>query len=99
MGIGYSYTHSKIDGNGHEYISFMTQPEALDECGMRCGKAVHIDIDHRRQKTTIFSYTWLHGAPRAWKTIATLNDETICEAEVPALMERLGIVFAEKEEA
>lgn len=98
MDIGYCYTCSKIDGNGHEYISFMTQPEALDERGMRVGKAVSIGIDHQRQKTTISSFMWIHGAPQAWKTIATM-DEVICETEVPAIMERLGIVFAEKEEA
>ena len=69
----------------------MTEPETLDGHGMRVGRAVHIDIDNRKQKTTIYAFRWFHGAPRDWEEIATLKDEVIGDSEVPALMERFGI--------
>lgn len=97
MSIGYDYTHSAPDGNGVEYISFMLEPERLDGYGLRCGKAVHIDIDNRRQKTTVFTFDWIRGGPANHKKIAELKDDVVGDVEIPGLMKRLGIYLEAKE--
>lgn len=91
MSFGYDYTHSAVDGNGVEYISFMLKPERLDGNGLRYGKAVHIDIDNKRQKTTVYTFDWIRGAPANYKKIAELKDDVVGDAEIPSLMKRLGI--------
>ena len=91
MSIGYDYTHSAVDGNGLEYISFLLEPERLDGNGLRCGKAVHIDIDNRRQKSTVYTFDWIHGGPANHEKIAELKDEVVGDVEIPGLMDRLGI--------
>lgn len=95
MSFGYDYTHSAVDGNGVEYISFMLEPERLERNELRYGKAVHIDIDNRRQKTTVYTFDWIHGAPANHKKIAELKDEVVGDVEIPSLMERLGIEVVE----
>ena len=95
MSIGYDYTHSAVDGNGVEYITFMMEPEQLDGNGLRYGKAVHIDIDNKRQKTTVYTFGWIRGAPANHKKIAELKDEVVGDVEIPDLMERLGIEVKE----
>ena len=91
MSFGYDYTHSAVDGNGMEYISFLLEPERLDEYGLRYGKAVHIDIDNQRQKTTVYTFDWIHGGPANHKKIAELKDDIVGDVEIPGLMKRLGI--------
>lgn len=91
MSFGYDYTHSGIDGNGMEYITFLLDTERLDGNGLRWGKAVHIEIDNKRQKTSVYTFDWIHGAPANHKKIAELKDETVGDTEIPGLMERLGI--------
>lgn len=91
MSFGYDYTHSAVDGNGMEYISFLLEPEKIDENGLRYGKAVHIDIDNRRQKSTVYTFDWIRGGPANHKRIAELKDEVVGDVEIPRLMERLGI--------
>lgn len=95
MSFGYDYTHSAVDGNGVEYISFMLKPERLDGNGLRYGKAVHIDIDNKRQKTTAYTFDWIRGAPANYKKIAELKDDVVGDAEIPRLMKRLGIEVME----
>lgn len=95
MRFGFDYTHSAVDGNGAEYITFMLEPERLDGNGLRCGKAVHIDIDNRRQKTTVYTFDWIRGGPANFKKIIELKDDIVGAAEVPSLMERLGIKIKE----
>ena len=91
MSIGYNYTHSAVDGNGMEYITFMLEPERLDEHGLRCGKAVDIDIDNLKQKTTVYTFDWIRGAPANFKKVIELKDDVVGDVEIPGLMERLGI--------
>ena len=98
MGFGYDYTHSAVDGNGMESISFLLEPERLDAHGLRVGQAVHIEIDNKRQKTTVFRFDWLRGGPANHQKIAELQDNVIGDAEVPGLMERLGIRLIGKED-
>ncbi len=98
MSIGYDYTHSAVDGNGMEYITFLLEPERLDEHGLRCGKAVHIDIDNRRQKTTVYTFDWIRGGPANFKKIFELKDDIVGAVEVPSLMERLGIKIKEAQQ-
>ena len=98
MGFGYDYTHSAVDGNGMEYISFLLEPERLDAHGLRVGQAVHIEIDNKRQKTTVFRFDWVRGAPANHRKIAELQDDVIGDAEVPGLTGRLGIRLIEKED-
>lgn len=95
MSFGYDYIHSNIDGNGVEYISFLLEPERLDGNGLRCGKAVHIEIDNRRQKTMVYTFDWIRGAPSNHKKIVELKDEVVGDAEIPSLMKRLGIEVKE----
>lgn len=91
MGYGYQYTHSNLGADGTEYITFMTRPEILDDRGMRNGPAISIDIDHIHQKTEVFRFRWVHGAPRGFDRVCTLKNEIIVDSEVPELMKRLGI--------
>ena len=98
MSFGYEYTHSGVDGNGYEYISFMLEPERVGENGLRYGKAVRIDIDNKRQKTTVSIFDWVRGCPRNFKTVCVLKDEIIGDVEVPGLMERLGIEVKEAQQ-
>lgn len=91
MSFGYGYTHSAVDGNGLEYVSFLLEPERLDENGLRFGKAVHIDIDNRRQKTTVYTFDWVRGGPTNHKMVCELKDDVVGDVEIPGLMERIGI--------
>lgn len=95
MSFGYDYTHSAVDGNGMEYISFMLEPERIDGNWLRYGKAVHIDIDNKRQKTTVYTFDWIRGGPANFKKIIELKDDIVGDVEVPSLMERLGIKIKE----
>lgn len=95
MRFGFDYTHSAVDGNGAEYITFMLEPERLDGNGLRYGKAVHIDIDNKRQKTTVYTFDWVRGCPTNHKRLAELKDEIVVDAEIPSLMKRLGIEVKE----
>lgn len=97
MSFGYGYIHSDVDGNGMEYISLMLEPERIDENGLRCGKAVRIDTDNKKQKTTVYAFGWMRGAPANHMKIAELNDEIIGDVEIPGLMKRLGIEVKEAE--
>ena len=91
MSFGYEYTHSGVDGNGRESISFMLEPERLSAYGLREGKAILIEIDNRRQKSTIFRFDWIGGGPKNFQEIAVMKDNVIGDAEIPALMKQLGI--------
>ena len=95
MRFGFDYTHSAVDGNGAEYITFMLEPERLDGNGLRYGKAVHIDIDNKRQKTTVYTFDWIRGGPANHEKIVELKDEVVGDVEIPNLMERLGIEVKE----
>ena len=95
MSFGYDYTHSAVDGNGVEYISFMLEPERIDGNGLRYGKAVHIDIDNKKQKTTVYTFDWIRGGPANHEKIVERKDEVVGDVEVPDLMERLGIEVKE----
>lgn len=96
--FGYNYTHSKIGTDGTEYISFLTQPERLDSNGLRLGKAIHIDIDHKKQTTKVFKFHWIRGCPRDFELVKVLKDEVITDSEVPELMRKLGIRCIEEHE-
>ena len=89
--IGYDYTHSGIDGNGNEYITFLLAPERLDKHGLRCGPAIHIGIDNKHSRTDVYKFHWISGAPRQFEHILTLKGETIADSEVPAIMDKVGI--------
>ena len=95
MSFGYDYTHSAVDGNGVEYISFMLEPERIDGNGLRYGKAVPIDIDNKRQKTMVYTFDWIRGGPANHEKIVELKDEVVGDVEIPDLMERLGIEVKE----
>ena len=97
MSFGYDYTHSGVDGNGFESISFMMEPERLSEYGLREGKAVKIEIDNKRQKSTVFRFDWIGGGPKNFQEIAVLKDEIVCDDEIPGLMKRLGIELVKKQ--
>lgn len=96
MKFGYDYTHSGVDGNGIEYITFLLEPERLSAYGFREGKAIHVEIDNNRQKTTIFRFDWINGGPKNFQEIAVLKDEIVCDEEIPGLMKRLGIELVQK---
>lgn len=91
--IGYDYSHSGVDGNGLEMISFMTAPPRLDENGLKSGTGILIMLDNKRQTSAIYRCRWERGAPGALKHLITHNDEILRDAEIPALMERLGVTM------
>lgn len=67
-------------------------------CMSDSGKAVHIDIDNRRQKTTVYTFDWIRGGPANFKKIIELKDDIVGAVEVPSLMERLGIKIKEAQQ-
>lgn len=91
MKYEYGYTHSSIGADGIEYITFMTDRERLDSHGLRNGPAISIDLDHKHQRTTVYKFDWIGGAPHHYECICILKDEIICDDEVPSLMTRLGV--------
>ena len=95
MAFGYDYTHSEIGANGEAYITFMTRPKRLDNNGLRYGPAIYILNDHIKNCATVFQFRWQFGRPFGFEQIAVLKEETICDTEVPALMNKLGIIIAE----
>ena len=95
MDFAYDYTHSEMDASGKDYISFMTRPERLDNNGLRYGPAICIFNDYIKNCATVFQFRWQIGRPFGFEQIAVLKEETICDTEVPALMNKLGITIAE----
>lgn len=93
----YEYIHSAPDGNGVEYISFHIRKPQIDEHGLLNGEGIYIRIDNKRQRTDVYSDTWVGGAPKGHQHLLTLKDEIITDVEVPALMRRIGIEVDEKE--
>ena len=89
--FGYEYSHSGVDGNGLESVSFMITPPELDEHDLVQGTGVQIMIDNKRQKTEIYRCRWVRGAPCELIHLLTLRDEVLGESEIPTLMKRLGI--------
>lgn len=89
--VGHDYTHSTLDADGFEYITFMTEPPMIDCHGMRNARAIDIHIDHRKNITKVYSFRWVYGYPRECKLLKTLKDETITDSEVPMLLQKLGI--------
>ena len=95
MSYGYDYTHGQPDGNGMEYISFKTEPPRVDANGLIEGVGVYILLDHPKQMSRVFRAWWRRGALGEIGHMLTLKDEILGEAEIPALMERLGIEVKE----
>lgn len=91
--FGYGYMHSKIGSDGKDYITFMIEPEVVDSHGMRWARAVDITNDYKKNTAQISTFRWVQGVPSDWKIIKVLKEETVSDSEVPALMEKLGIVI------
>jgi hypothetical protein len=89
--IGYNFVHSNIGSDGREYMMFLTQPERLNEHGLLNGHAIHIDVDHIKQKSEVYEFYWISGAPHKWNLIKVLKNDVVMEDELPALVKRLGI--------
>jgi hypothetical protein len=89
--VGYNFVHSYIGSDGREYMMFLTQPEQLNEHGLLNGHAINIDVDHRKQKSEVYEFCWISGAPHKWNLIQTLKDEVVTEDELDSLVKRLGI--------
>ena len=92
---GYQYSHSAPDGNGMEFISFMTAPPQLNENDLVKGMGIMILINNKRQTTEVYRCRWERGAPQVLRHLLTLNDEVLTDTEIPALMKRLGIEIEE----
>lgn len=88
----YDFTVSGIDGNGFQYIDGMLEPERLNERGVRIGKAFTIQLYHNQQKTQIFTFDWVNGAPKNHNLVAELKGEIIAEIEVPGLLKKYNIL-------
>lgn len=91
--IGYDYSHSGVDGNGLEMISFMTTPPGLDENGLKSGTGILIMLDNKRQTSAVYRCRWERGAPGALKHLITRKDDILCDAEIPAFMARLEVTM------
>lgn len=88
----YDLTVSGIDGNGFQSISGMLEPERLNSYGLRTGKAFSFQIFHTKNKTELWTFEWVHGAPHNWKLIATFRDEIIAESEVEKILKKYGLL-------
>ena len=68
-------------------------PQMLHDGFRECMRVLKPDgvLIFKRQKTSVYTFDWIHGAPANHKKIAELKDETVGDAEIPGLMERLGI--------
>lgn len=88
----YNLTISGIDGNGHQYITGMLEPERLNSYGLRIGKAFSFEIYHRKNKTELWTFMWVHGAPNNWERIAVFPEETIVESEIEKLLKKYSLL-------
>lgn len=88
----YDLTCSGIDGNGFQYICGMLEPKRLDNRNLQNGKAFSFNIYHPKNKTELWTFEWVHGAPHNWKQIATFNDEIIVESEVESILRKYGLL-------
>lgn len=93
--FGYEYNHSEVDGNGLEFISFMTSPPKVDEHDLIYGEGIMIMVDNKKQKTEIYKCRWERGGPKELRHLLTMHDEVMGEAELPAVMGRLGVEVEE----
>ena len=91
----YKLIVSGIDGNGYQYISGMLEPERLDSNGFRVGKAFSVEIYHDKNESSLWTFQRVGGAPRNWTRIKTFRDEIIELSEVPALLEKYGLISEE----
>lgn len=91
MAAGYDYTHSELGSDGKDYITFMTEPEKLDTHGMRWGGAIDITNDYKKNEALISRFQWRHGTPQDFEVLKVYKGQTICDAEVPTVLEKLGI--------
>ena len=84
-------TVSEIDGNGLQYYAGYLEPIQLDARGLiHNTKAFSVWIDHKRNKSTLFWETWLHGAPSNLQEVEVIKDEVLVPEEVPALLKKYG---------
>lgn len=88
----YHFSVSGIDGNGHQSMSGMLEPERLDKYGFREGKAFHVGLYHKQQKSELSTFNWVHGGPQNGNVIAMIKDEIIGESEIPALLEKYHLI-------
>lgn len=95
MSYGYDYAHGQPDCNGLEQISFKTEPPRLNENGLLEGVGIYILLDHPRQTSRIFRAWWRRGALGEIRLLREIKDEILGEAEIPTLMEQLGIEVKE----
>lgn len=93
--FGYEYNHSEADGNGLEFISFMTSTKKVDEHDLIYGEGIMVMIDNKKQKTEIYQCRWERGAPKELCHLLTMRDEVMGEAELPAVMKNLGVKVEE----
>lgn len=93
--FGYGFSHSEVDGNGFEFISFMTSPTKVDKHGLLYGKGIMIMIDNKKQKTDIYQCRWERGAPKELDHLLTMRDEVMGEAEISSVMRHLGVKIEE----
>ena len=90
--IGYNFIRSNIGSDGIGYFTFDLEPTKLDTRDLiHDVRAVDFTHDHKKQKTTISTFVWKHGAPSDWEELKTVKDEIIEECEVPNWLEKLGL--------
>ena len=97
--LGYNFVKSNIGSDGIGYMCFDLEPEKLDEHDLINGvRAVDVTHDHKKQQTTISTFTWIHGAPHNWNVLKTIKDEIVEEVEIPAWLDKLGLIILRQEE-
>lgn len=53
---------------------------------------ISFQMFHTKNKTELWTFEWIHGAPHNWKQIATFRDEIIAESEVEKILKKYGLL-------
>ena len=79
-------TVSEIDGDGNQSISGMLEDAKFNKRGLwHNTKAFSIDINHKKQISTVCSFVWVDGVPANYTVVKTYK-EIIGDSEVEKVL-------------
>ena len=68
-------TVSEIDGNGNQSISGMFEEAKFNKRGLwHNAKAFSIDINHKKQISTVCTFAWVDGVPANYTVVKTYKE-------------------------
>lgn len=85
-------TVSTIANTGEQYICGLLGEEKFNHNGLwhDC-KAFSIDLNHRKQTSSICTFNWINGAVTGYKTVKTYN-EIIDVSEIEKVLIQCNLI-------